>query len=184
MRAVFLDRDGTLNKEVDVLRDLRQLRVLQGVPAAIRVLNKLGYLVVVVTNQPVIARGWLTPKGVEEIHDVLRARLKRRGAHINAVYYCPHHPSANLKKYRAVCKCRKPATGMIDQAIKDLKITRRGSFMIGDATSDMLAGKKAKLTAILVKTGYAGKDGKYKIKPDFTAKDLQAAVKIIKRNAS
>ena len=183
MRAVFLDRDGTINKEVDLLCSVDQLRILSGVAKAIRELNKLGFLVVIVTNQPVIARGWVKPKDVEYVHRVLLERLKKNGAHIDAVYYCPHHPKANLKKYRMACACRKPGIGMLSQAIKDFKITRAGSFMVGDTTTDILAGKRAKLKTILVKTGYAGKDEKYKVKPDFTAKNLHATVKIIKRHA-
>jgi len=181
MRAVFLDRDGTVNREVDVLRDLNQLRVLPGVPKAIREFNRLGFLVIIVTNQAVIARGWLKPKDIDEIHDVLCVRLRRYGAHVHAVYYCPHHPNANLKKYRMRCVCRKPMPGMLTQAMKDFKITSRGSFMVGDKTGDILAGKKAGLTTILVETGYAGKDNEYSVQPNFTARTLSEAVRIIKR---
>ena len=180
--AVFLDRDGTLNREVDVLRHLKQLRVLPGVPEAVRALNRAGYMTIVVTNQAVIGRGWLTEAGLGEIHDVLRMRLAREGARIDALYYCPHHPNANLKKYRAVCVCRKPGIGMIRQAAKAHNIDLKKSFLVGDHTRDILTGKRAGLTTVLVKTGYGGKDGHYDIKADYTARDLREAVKFIRKH--
>ncbi len=183
MRAVFLDRDGTVNKEVDNLRSLGQLRILPGVAPAIRELNKLGFLVIVITNQPVVSRGLVTEKEVDAIHAVLVRRLGQKGAKLDAVYYCPHHPMAQVRKYRVVCRCRKPNTGLIIKATKKFGINLKKSFMVGDSTRDVLAGKNANMKTILVKTGYAGKDGKYNVKPDFTAKNLNEAVKIIKRNA-
>ena len=180
-KAVFLDRDGTINKEVDVLRDVKQLKVLPGAAEAIKKINQLGFLAIIITNQPVIARGWLTEKEVDAIHAVLIKRLNKKGAKIDAVYYCPHHPNANLKKYRLVCSCRKPDIGMIKKAVKELKIDIKKSFLIGDSTSDILAGNRIGLKTILVKTGYAGQDGKYKARPDFTAKNLIEAVEIIEK---
>lgn len=180
-KAVFLDRDGTINREVDVLRSACELRILRGAAKAIRALNKLGFLVVVITNQAVVARGWIKEKGVDRIHAVLVNRLKKRGAQIDAIYYCPHHPQANLKKYRLRCRCRKPNIGMILKAAKKLGIKIRGSFMVGDTTRDILAGKRARLKTILVKTGYGGEDGYHKnVKPDYVAKNLLEAVRIIK----
>ena len=181
-KAIFLDRDGVLNREVDVLRDVKQLRVLPGVPAALKAFTKLGFLNVIITNQPVIARGWLTERGVEHIHDVLCERLAVRGARIDAVYYCPHHPNANLKKYRTKCRCRKPNTGMIKKAAKDLRIDIKRSFFVGDSTMDVMTGKNAKMKTILVKTGYAGKDGRYEVKPDFTVKNLIGLANFLKRH--
>jgi D-glycero-D-manno-heptose 1,7-bisphosphate phosphatase len=181
-KAVFLDRDGTINREVDVLRNVRQLRLLPGVAGAIADLNRMGYLTVIVTNQPVIARGWLTERQVEHIHDILRARLIKGGAHIDAVYYCPHHPDANLKKYRKKCSCRKPKPGMLNAAIKRFSIDRANSFMVGDHAWDIMAGKAAKLRTILVRTSMRSSDPAHThVKPDFVAKDLAAAVRIIKK---
>lgn len=182
-KAVFLDRDGVINKEVDVLRSLKQLRLLPGDAQAIGQLNKLSFLIIVVTNQPVIARGWLAEEEVDAIHNVLIKRLVQKGARIDAIYYCPHHPNANLKKYRCNCRCRKPNIGLIKKAVKKFKINVKKSFMIGDSTRDILAGKRAGLKTILVKTGYGGKDGKYSVKPDFVSKNLMEAVSIIKKNA-
>ncbi len=182
-KAVFLDRDGVINREVDVLRDIRQLKLLPGAAKAIEKINKLGFLAVVITNQPVIARGWLTEKEVDQIHAVLIKRLGNKKAKIDGIYYCPHHPDANLKRYRLKCSCRKPGTGLIKKAAKELGINLKKSFMIGDRTADILSGKRAGLKTILVKTGYAGKDGKHEVKPDFTADNLSKAADIIKKNA-
>ena len=183
MKAVFLDRDGTINLEVDVLRHVKQLRLLPGAAQAIKRLNGLGFLVVVVTNQPVVARGWLTEKEVDHIHVTLAERLLKRGAKLNAIYYCPHHPNANLKKYRIKCRCRKPNIGMVRKAVRELSIDLRASWMVGDGGRDVAAGKKAGLQTILVKTGYGGKDIDYGATPDFVARDLGAAVAIIKQYA-
>ncbi|MBI4095119.1 MAG: HAD family hydrolase [Candidatus Liptonbacteria bacterium] len=180
MRAVFLDRDGVINKEVDVLRRLSQLKILPGVAKAIKQINKLGFLTIIVTNQPVIARGWLTEKQVEHIHDVLIKRLAKQGAKIDAIYYCPHHPNANLKKYRKNCSCRKPKPGMILKAMKKFGISRRGSFMVGDHAWDIMAGKAAGLKTIFVKSSVRSNDPQFAhVKPNFVGKNLLNAVKII-----
>ncbi|RJQ29503.1 HAD family hydrolase [Candidatus Parcubacteria bacterium] len=184
-RAVFLDRDGVINREVDVLRSVKQLRLLPRVAEAIQRLNEAGFLVVIVTNQPVVARGWLTEKEVDGIHEILLRRLQGKGARVDAVYYCPHHPNANLKRYRRKCSCRKPNPGLFIKAAKKFKIGLKKSFSVGDMMWDILAGKRAGTTTILVETGYGGKDKKLAIEvsPDYTAKNLYEAVRIIKRYA-
>lgn len=179
-RAVFLDRDGTINREVDILRRVGQLRILPGAAKAIKEINKLGFLAIIITNQAVIARGWRTEKELDQIHAVLVRRLAKSGAKIDAIYYCPHHPEANLKKYRVRCRCRKPKPGMIMKAARKFGVDPRRSFMVGDHTGDILAGKRAGAKTILVQTGYAGKDGRSDVKPDFMAKDLTEAVRIIR----
>jgi mannose-1-phosphate guanylyltransferase / phosphomannomutase len=181
-RAVFLDRDGTIIKQIELLHKVSDVKLLPQAARAIRDLNHLGYLTVIVTNQPVIARGISTPKEVDKIHAVLIGRLKRGGAKIDAVYFCPHHPEATLKKYRMRCKCRKPEIGMILSAAKKYGIDLKKSFMVGDSTRDTQAGNRAKLKTILVKTGHGGKDvWQFKSKPDFVVKNLSGAVKIIKK---
>ncbi len=182
-KAVFLDRDGVIVREVDKLHRLDQLRILPGAAKAIREINRLGYLAIVITNQAVVARGWITEAGVDEIHAVMIKRLSRQDAKIDAVYYCPHHPNADLKKYRLVCRCRKPNPGMILTALKKFNIDRRRSFMVGDKTGDILAGRRAGLKTILVATGYGGKDDQHEARPDFAAKDLKQAVAVIKKSA-
>lgn len=180
-KAVFLDRDGVINREVGILRSLEQLKILPSVAKAIVALNKMGFLVIIATNQPVIARGWLSEPELDAIHAVMVRRLARRGAKIDAIYYCPHHPEANLKKYRVRCQCRKPNIGLIMKAAKAHNVALNKSFLIGDRTVDILAGKNAHIPTILVKTGFGGKDGKFNVTPDFVAKDLMAAVAVIKK---
>lgn len=183
-KAVFLDRDGTINRGVDNLRDLDQLRLLPGAARAIARLNKMGYLVIVVTNQPVVARGLITEEELNEIHGVIIRRLGSKNASIDAIYYCPHHPNANVRKYRMECRCRKPNTGLVRQATRKFHIDPRKSFIIGDTMPDIVMGKRAKLTTMLVKTGgVARNDRGYTAEPDFVAKNLGEAVKIIKEYA-
>lgn len=183
-KAVFLDRDGTINKEVNYLHRVEDFRLLPSAAAAIKKLNNMGFLTVIVSNQSGIARGILDEETLDEIHAVLIKRLAKRNAKITAIYYCPHHPlEAKLEKHRIFCKCRKPNTGLVKKAVKEFKIDLKKSFIIGDMTSDIKMGKNAGLRTILVNTGYAGKDGKHDIKPDFKAKNLAGAVEIIKKYA-
>lgn len=185
-KAVFLDRDGTIIKQVELMHSVNDLRLLNGAARAIGKLNKLGFLVIVVTNQPVVARGIIKPEEVDEIHGVLIHRLCGKKARVDGIYFCPHHPQATIAKYRLRCYCRKPKPGMILQGLNDLNINPKKSFMIGDALIDIVSGKKAGLKTILVKTGpgHARLDEKYKnVKSDFTVKNLTQAVKIITSNS-
>lgn len=180
--AIFLDRDGTINKEVDYLRNLEQLRILPGVARAIRTLNEAKFLVIVVTNQPVIARGWATEEQVRYLNEEIGKRLSKQGARIDKFYFCPHHPEANLKKYRIKCHCRKPRIGLIKKAVVEFNISLEKSYIVGDSTRDIQAGRNAKMKTILVKTGCAGKDNKFAVTADFETKNLLDAVKIIRGN--
>jgi D,D-heptose 1,7-bisphosphate phosphatase len=183
MRAVFLDRDGTIVKNAGHLSDIRDLRVLPAAVAAIRKLNRLGYVTIIITNQSAVAYGFISESYLNKIHAVLIKRLAKKGAKIDAIYYCPHHPEGKIKKYRLSCDCRKPNVGMVMKAAKELNVDLKKSFFVGDATADILTGERAGLKTILVGTGYAGCDGIYDVMPDFTAKDLNSAANIIKRNA-
>jgi D-glycero-D-manno-heptose 1,7-bisphosphate phosphatase len=181
-RAVFLDRDGTLIRQVEVLHKISEVRILPGVARVIRLLNRRGYLVAITTNQPVVARGIIGSKEVDEIHAAIIERLRRRGAKIDAVYFCPHHPHGDVKKYRVKCRCRKPEIGMIMKAVKEHGIDLKKSFMVGDTTRDVLTGNRAGLTTILVKTGFGGKDPhQFNGKPDFVARNLKEAARFILR---
>ncbi|MBI2033704.1 MAG: HAD family hydrolase [Candidatus Liptonbacteria bacterium] len=181
LRAIFLDRDGTIIRHVELMRRIADLKFLPYVARAIRAFNKLGFLVVVITNQPVIARGLATPKEIDRIHAVLVRRLKTKGASVDAVYFCPHHPNADMRRYRLACSCRKPEPGMILKALKKYRINPKQSYIIGDGLIDVVAGKRASLKTILVKTGPGSReDLKYKhIRPDFLVKNLSQAIKII-----
>ena len=141
--AAFLDRDGVINVDHGYVVRPEALDFIAGAPAAIRRLNRAGYLVVVVTNQSGVARGYFTEDDVARFHDHLRHRLAGEGAEIDAIYTAPHHPDATVEAYRADHPDRKPRPGMILRAIADLGIRRDGSFLIGDRASDIAAAEAA-----------------------------------------
>ena len=178
-RAVFLDRDGTIIRQVNDLHRWDQVRLLPHAADGIRILNKLGFVVLVVSNQPIVARGRITEADVKELHEKLCARLARRGAHIDGVYFCPHHPNANVKKYRKVCACRKPNPGMFLAGARKFDVDLKGSYTIGDHSRDILAGKKAGVTTILLTAGQAGKDALHDVRADVEATTLYAAARTL-----
>ena len=182
-RVVFIDRDGTLIEHVELMRSIEDIRFFPEAESAIKTLNQLGYLVVIITNQPVVARGLIDEKGIDEIHAILIKRLGEKGAKIDAVYFCPHHPDANLEKYRLKCDCRKPEPGMILKAIKKYGVDPSQSYMIGDGIVDVVAGKKAGTKTILVSTGPGhAMDKEFSdVLPDFKAANLAEAVEFIKQ---
>tara|TARA_B100001093_G_C26757773_1_gene984224 strand:- start:725 stop:1510 length:786 start_codon:yes stop_codon:yes gene_type:complete len=181
--AIFLDRDGTINKEVDHLSTDIQFELIDGVGEAISQINSAGILAVVATNQPVIARGELTESELKVIHNKMDTLLGKEGAYIDRIYYCPHHPDqgfeGEIKSLKFNCRCRKPEIGLFINAKNDLNIILEKSWIVGDRTSDIMAAHKAGMKSVLVKTGYAGKDAKYKVKPDFVVNNLKDAIKII-----
>jgi D-glycero-D-manno-heptose 1,7-bisphosphate phosphatase len=188
-RAVFLDRDGTVNEEVGYLSDLKQLRLIPGAGAAIKRLNEAGLKVVLITNQSGIARGYFTETFVNETHDLLRQMLREEGADIDGIYFCPHHPKAGNSHYTAVCDCRKPGTGMIDQAARDLGIDVKQSYVVGDKWSDVESGQRAGAYSILVKTGFEPDDPgnmrpEHLRDPDYTAHTITEAVAWILRQVT
>jgi len=185
-RAVFLDRDGTVNEEVGYLTDLKQLRLIHGAGAAIRKLSEAGYKIVLVTNQSGVARGYFPESFVHETHALLEQLLRNEGARIDAIYYCPHHPTAGESRYTMECDCRKPGTGMIDRAARDLDIDVKTSFIVGDKWSDVELGQRAGAHTILVRFGFAP-DGEgnsrpgHVTDPDFVAHTITEAVEWILR---
>jgi len=152
-RAAFLDRDGTLNVERGWVRSSRDLRLLPGAGVAVRRLNEAGFAVVLVTNQSGVGRGLFSEADLTAIHQDLRRRLRRFGATIDAIYYCPHHPTAGAGRYRRRCLCRKPAKGMIERAVHDLDLALSGSYVIGDDVRDLQLATGSALRPILVRTG-------------------------------
>ncbi|MBI3047184.1 MAG: HAD-IIIA family hydrolase [Acidobacteria bacterium] len=178
--AVFLDRDGTLNEEVQHLSAPEQVALVPGAAAAVRRLNHAGCLAVVITNQAVVARGAVTREGLDRIHRRLTHLLGRSGAYLDAIYVCPHHPDrgfpGEVPELKVDCGCRKPRPGLIDAACGDLLVDRRASWLVGDTTADIETGRRAGLRTVLVRTGHAGQDGKYPFRPDYVAVDLGAAV--------
>jgi len=135
--AVFVDRDGTLIRDVGHLWREQQLEILPRVPEALRLLKEKGYKVVVVTNQSVVARGRLTESHLADIHRELLRRLACSGAKVDGVYYCPHHPTEGFAPYKTQCDCRKPGTGLIRRAVAELRVALSRSYVVGDQTSDM-----------------------------------------------
>ncbi len=185
-RAVFLDRDGTVNEEVGYLSDLKQLRLISGAGAAIRKLNQTGWKVVLVTNQSGVARGYFTESFVREAHALLEQMLRTEGAKLDGIYYCPHHPTAGTSPYTTECDCRKPGTGMIDRAVKDLAIDIQKSYVVGDKWSDVELGQRAGALTSLVRSGFAhDAEGNvrpgYLADPDYTAHTITEAVEWILR---
>jgi histidinol-phosphate phosphatase family protein len=184
--AVFLDRDGTIIKDKAFLTDHRDIILEDNAAEGIRLLNQLGLKVIIVTNQPHVARGLLSEDEVMGINQALVDMLAKKGAVVDAVYFCPHHPEQrsdippHAMKYRIVCECRKPGTGMLRQAAEEHEIDLKKSFMIGDQTMDILSGKNAGCGTILVSTGRAGNDAKHEVVPDYSASDLLEAAKIVR----
>ena len=161
--AVFLDRDGTINEEVGRISDPACLRLLPDASAAIRRLNHAGYPVVVVSNQPVIARGDCTEQALREITNKMETLLGESGAYVDAVYYCPHHPDKGFEGERPelkfACSCRKPQIGLMEAASREMNLDIAASWLIGDSDTDIEAAKNAGMRSILVETGLAGRRG-------------------------
>ena len=146
-KAIFLDRDGTINREVGFLRDINDFELLPDVAEAIRKINSSGYLCIVITNQPVIARGEVTVDELDQIHNKMETLLGEHGAYIDGLYYCPHHPDkgfdGEVVELKIDCDCRKPKPGMLLKAARDFNIDLTSSWMIGDKDKDVMAGKAA-----------------------------------------
>ncbi len=178
--AIFLDRDGTINREVEYLSKVSDLSLIDGAATAIGRLAQAGFLIVVVTNQSGVARGYFDEHTVKRINSTLAQMLEQEGAHVDAWYYCPHHPEAGYPPYRTECSCRKPATGMVEQACRDLDIDMASSFVIGDSLRDIELAWNCGMGAVLVKTGHGtrtfhGLDQNTAMRIDFVAKDLTEA---------
>lgn len=153
-KAIFLDRDGTINKYVGFLRDINDFALIDGVAEAIKAINTSGYLAVIVTNQPVIARGEVTYEELNEIHNKMETLLGNQGAYLDAIYYCPHHPDSGfdgeVKELKFDCDCRKPKPGLLLKAAEELNIDLSKSWMIGDSKNDIMAGKNAGCKTALI----------------------------------
>ncbi len=191
-RAVFLDRDGVLNRMVyhaefglvDSPQRVEELALLPGVGEAVRRLNGLGLLAIVVTNQPGVAKGKCSLGALETINERLRRELALAGAHLDGFYQCLHHPQALLEEYRMVCECRKPKPGLLLRAAREHGVALRESFMVGDGLTDVLAGQAAGCRTILL--GRAGCDlcrqmDELDARPEFIVPDLAAAAALIAR---
>ena len=182
-RAVFLDRDGTLIPDKDCLRSAEGLELLPGVAEALHELNLQGWRTVVITNQPVIAKGFCDEAELQKIHNKMETLLGREHAFLDRIYFCPHHPEKGFPgerpELKIECDCRKPKIGMIEKAVADLNIDSSQSWLIGDTTTDVQTAKNAGLKSILLHTGHGGKDGKHDVRPDFVADNLLDAVRLL-----
>lgn len=173
-KAIFLDRDGTINEYVGFIRNIDDFRLIEGASDAIKMINQSGYLAIVVTNQPVIARGEVTVSQLDEIHNKMETLLGADGAYVDAIYYCPHHPhkgyAGEIPELKIDCDCRKPKAGMLFQAAKDFNIDLSASWMVGDGENDLLCGRNGGC-----KTAIIGDDSR----ADVCGKDLKNCIQKI-----
>lgn len=177
--AVFLDRDGTINVEKNYIYHYEDWEWISGAIEAIKILNAAGVLVVVITNQAGVARGMYTCADVEALHEMVSKELRTHGAHIDAYYYCPHHPEFGVK---VVCSCRKPAPGLFLLAQKEWNIDLDRSAVFGDKVSDIMAGQAAGVKAFLVSTGYGKSQFNHVTSEVHYVVDILAASKLFLRN--
>ncbi|SRR5690606_5827432 len=181
--AVFLDRDGTLNREVNYLHRIEDFEWIPGAPEAVRRLNDAGFLVIVVTNQAGIARGYYSEDDVERLHHHMQQLLAEAGAHVDAFYYSPYHPEGTVEQYRRQSSCRKPGTALFEKAVREWNVDLQKSFVVGDKESDIQAGKALGIPTILVETGY-GAAMRSTTSADYVDPDVGAAVSRILKSCS
>jgi D,D-heptose 1,7-bisphosphate phosphatase len=191
-RAAFLDRDGVINRmwlhpefgTIDSPANPEQFELLPGAGRAIAALNRLGLLAIVVSNQPGIAKGKFTAAGLAAIERQMTLDIEAAGGHLDATYYCLHHPAALLDEYRAACDCRKPRPGLLRQAARDWQIDLSRSFMIGDGVTDIAAGCAVKATTLFVnsrKCYHCDSLAAHDAWPDYIVSDLEEAALVIRR---
>lgn len=179
-RAVFIDRDGTISEEMGYINHVDRFCLFPWSAPAIRTINEAGLPAVLVTNQAGLARGYFTENLLKEVHAKLTAELQKAGARLDGIYYCPHHPEGAVQALRTVCECRKPKTGMLLQASRDLDLDLASSFVVGDTYRDLEMGFRVGATSILVLSGYGKGEYLYRSsswarQPDFIAADLGEA---------
>jgi len=185
--AIFLDRDGTVNQDTGHLHKIKDLRVYPWSAKAISLINQNEFYAIVISNQSGIARGIFEPEDAHRINRKIEAEIAREGAHLDAIYFCPHYapcPEVVLKgpkKYQKICECRKPGIGMFLREAAELNIDMDRSWFIGDTTTDALAAENAGLRFLGLKTGEGCEDGKYQVKIEnrFIKKNLLEAVEYI-----
>lgn len=180
--AVFVDRDGTLNREVEYLRRVEDLRLLPGTAAAVRRLTGAGFAVVVITNQSGIARGLLDDETLAQIHATLTARLAAGGAHLAGIYACPHHPEAGRPPLRRCCRCRKPAAGLVRRATRELGLDLGRSYCVGDGPADLGLAAATGTRGVLVLSGHGRRTARAlapDLRPAHVAVNFRAAAEWI-----
>ena len=184
--AIFMDRDGTLVKDIDLLHRPEDLELFSFSASAIKRINSSDFLCFLVTNQPVVARNLCDISMVKKIHNKLETMLGKEGAYLNDIYFCPHHPDKGYPEensdYKIDCDCRKPKIGIIEKAAREYNIDMESSWFIGDTTVDLQTGVNAGLKTILVKTGKGGEDKKFNVLPDLIFDTINNAVDFIISN--
>jgi D-glycero-D-manno-heptose 1,7-bisphosphate phosphatase len=182
-RAVFIDRDGTLNEDIGYVSSREELVLFPWASESVRLVNEAGWLAVVITNQSGIARGMYSEQTLSSIHSEMIGRLAESGARVDAIYYCPHHPRIGNSQYKKICDCRKPQTGMLKRAAEELNIDLTRSFVIGDKSSDINLAENAGAHGVLVLTGYGRETlnsrGRWPCSPEIVSENLLEAVKTI-----
>lgn len=182
--AVFLDRDGTINEQMGYINHISRFVLLPGTAEAIRLLNMHQYLVIIISNQSGVARGYFPKELVDQTHAHMRALLATDDAHIDGIFFCPHYPKGIVPEYSVACDCRKPGTGLIQKACERFDIDMENSYVVGDRCVDIELAHRSNVKGILVKTGYGIGDMEYVLprihhKPLHIAKDLLHAVRWI-----
>lgn len=170
-KAIFLDRDGVLIKDVHYLVEISQVKFVKKSMEAVRIFNSLNFLVIGVSNQSVVARGLSTEQKVAEVNEYIINYYRKNNALIEKIYFCPHHQEGKVKKYKKKCECRKPKPGLLIKASKDLKINLKSSIMVGDKPTDVLAGMESGCKTVLLRSEY-WKCGDLSIKPNYIFEDL------------
>ncbi len=182
-KAVFLDRDGTIIEDRNYVYRIEDFIPLKNSVEGLKMLMNLGYLLVVISNQSGIARGYFSEAHLHQFFSFFSDFFSSHGIYFSGVYYCPHHPEGNIRQYSMECKCRKPHTGLFRQAIEDLEIDPKASFTIGDSMRDIIAGNRSGTKTILITKRAIHKNDSLIAKPDFTAADLLEAAVLIKNNS-
>ena len=182
-KCIFLDRDGTINSFKGFIRNIDDIELEKGAGIGLKNINKSEYLAIVITNQPVIARGEVKVADLESFHNKIETLLGKEGAFFDDLFYCPHHPDSGfdgeIKELKIECDCRKPKIGLLLKARDKYNIDLGKSFFVGDTTTDIQTGINAGMKTILVNTGCKGKDGKYDVKPDYVVNDLSEVLDAI-----
>lgn len=182
--AVFIDRDGTVNEQMGYINHPGRFRILPGVAEGVALLNQKDFLAIIISNQSGVARGYFPIQLVHEVHGLMKETLKEKGARIDGVFFCPHHPRGSVPEFAIECHCRKPKTGLIEQACQAFDIDLSHSYVVGDRCLDIETAERSNLNGILVETGYGLGEIRYvlprtRVKPVHIAGDLLGAVQWI-----
>ena len=182
-KAIFLDRDGTINVDTGYTYKIEDLKFEEGAVEGLKLLQGSGFKLIIVTGQSGIGRGYYTEEYYHRFMQHMRSELRRKGVNIERDYFCPHHPEKGKGKYRVDCECRKPKIRMLKMAASDFGLDLSRCWVVGDKTDDIEMGRRANCRTVLVRTGKGGKDGNFKVTPEYTADNLLDAARYIISNS-